>query len=504
MSIPKLVGIEQEYAITVDGQKEYNPIWASFLVVNSYRLLSTISWDYNYEDPLKDARGFKRDGENIVVSQEDNRAINNVLKNGARFYVDHAHPEFSTAECSNVIDLIAADKAGEIILDISRQQANKKLEAGQSIQIYKNNSDHKGNSYGCHENFLMDAAAYERIFKKHHGGSPEVIRHLIPYFVSRQVFCGAGKVGSENGAPPVDYQISQRADFFETLIDGKTMCNRPIINTRDEPHADRKRFRRLHVIVGDANMSEFCTYLKVGTCQIILQMMEDEFIKQDLSLEHPTRDIKAVSHNTSLDYKIPLKNGKRLTAIELQRVFLELAHKYFSEPAHPKDQFTDDILFQWEDTLNRLEEEPEQLVDRVDWITKRWLLQRKITQKGLDWKSPILRMMDIQYHDVRRDKGLYYVLEKAGRIRRVLPNDDLIHYYVENPPTDTRAFFRGKCLEKYGKNICGINWDHLIFAGEQKNKMIFLSDPFKGTKELVGELLDQSPTYKDLLKALAI
>jgi Pup amidohydrolase len=502
MAIPKIVGIEQEYAITVEGQKDFNPIWASFLVVNSYRQLSTISWDYNYEDPLKDARGFKRDGENIVVSQEDNRAINNVLQNGARFYVDHAHPEFSTPECSNVLDVVAADKAGEIILDISRRQANTKLEAGQAIQIYKNNSDHKGNSYGCHENFLMDADAYERIFKKHQGGAPEVIRHLIPFFVSRQVFSGAGKVGSENGASPVDYQISQRADFFETLIDGKTMCNRPIVNTRDEPHADRKRFRRMHCIVGDANMSEYCTYLKVGTAQIILRMMEDEFIRQDLSLEHPIRDIKAVSHNTELDYKIPLKNGKRYTAIELQRVFLELAHKYFSAPDREKDPFTDDILFQWEDTLNKLEEDPEQLRDRIDWVIKRWLLRRKMAQKNLEYKSAVIRMMDIQYHDIRRDKGLYYVLEKAGRIKRVLPDDELIRYYVESPPVDTRAYFRGKCLEKFGKNICGINWDHLIFSGEQKNKMVFLSDPFKGTKELVGDLLERSETHQDLLREL--
>jgi proteasome accessory factor A len=251
-------------------------------------------------------------------------------------------------------------------------------------------------------------------------------------------------------------------------------------------------------------MSEFCTYLKVGTAQIVLRMMEDEFIKQDLSLEHPIRDIKAVSHDTKLEFKIPLKSGKRYTAIELQRAFLELAHKYFSTPDHPKDQLTDDILFQWADTLDKLEEDPEQLNDRIDWIIKRWLLTRKMAQKNLDWKSPILRMMDIQYHDIRRDKGLYYVLEKAGRIRRVLPDDQLIHYYIDNPPVDTRAYFRGRCLEKFGKNICGINWDHLIFAGEQKNKMIFLSDPFKGTKELVGDVIEQSATYKDLLRSLSI
>ncbi len=502
MSIPKLVGIEQEYAITVDGQKEFNPIWASFLVVNSYRSISRISWDYDVEDPLKDARGFKRNGTSMVVTQEDNRAINNVLKNGARFYVDHAHPEYSTPECRSALDLVAADSAGRIILDMSRQEANRKLESGQSIQIYKNNSDQKGNSYGCHENYLMDATAYERIFRQQGGKEPEVISHLIPFFVTRQIFTGAGKVGSENGAPKVDYQVSQRADFFETLIDGKTMCNRPIINTRDEPHADRSRFRRLHVIVGDANMSEYCTYLKVGTTQIVLRMMEDHFIGRDLALNNPVRDIKGVSHDPGLTYRLTLENGKRYTAIEIQRIFLELAQKYLSDPTRHRDPLADDILFQWEEVLTKLENDPDELVDRVDWVTKRWLLRRKMRSKSIPWDHPLIRRMDIQYHDIRPKKGLYNLLVAAGHIHRVLPDDQLVRYFVENPPADTRAYFRGKCLEKFASSICGISWDHLIFSGTQKNKMVFLSDPFKGTEELVGELLRNASTAQELLDAL--
>src|SRR5215467_2006698 len=240
MALPKILGSETEYGLTVH---------------------------YDQEDPLVDARGFELDDEYDVPDQQDNMAINKILPNGARFYVDHAHPEFSTPECSNVFDLIRYEKAGERILNLSRLGANQLIPSGRTIVIYKNNSDQKGNSYGYHENYLLDRRTpFQTIAER-----------FMPFLVSRQIFCGAGKVGSENGTEPVPYQISQRADFFETEMGLDTMVKRPIINTRDEPHANRDRYRRLHVIIGDANMSEFTTYLKVGTALVVLQMIEEGF-----------------------------------------------------------------------------------------------------------------------------------------------------------------------------------------------------------------------------------
>jgi proteasome accessory factor A len=252
--------------------------------VNSYNADQSLKllWDYDQEDPLVDARGFELDDEYDVPDHQDNMAINKILPNGARFYVDHAHPEFSTPECSNVLDLIRYEKAGERILNLSRLGANQLIPPGRTIIIYKNNSDQKGNSYGYHENYLLDRRTpFQTIAER-----------FMPFLVSRQIFCGAGKVGSENGAEHVPYQISQRADFFETEMGLDTMVKRPIINTRDEPHANRDRYRRLHVIIGDANMSEFTTYLKVGTALVVLHMIEEGFLPEPLALRNPVRALR--------------------------------------------------------------------------------------------------------------------------------------------------------------------------------------------------------------------
>ena len=247
--------------------------------------------------------------------------VNTVLTNGARYYVDHAHPEYSTPECSNALELVCADKAGERILARSMHAASRLIGAGQEIVVYKNNSDSKGNSYGTHENYLVDRAV----------PFASLVRNLLPWFVSRQVFTGAGKVGTENGASPVDYQISQRADFFEEEVGLETTLKRPIVNTRDEPHADPQRYRRLHVIVGDANLCEVATFLKVGTTAIVLAMIEDEFIDKDLSIIGPVSAMRTVSHDPTCHATVELLDGGRLTAVELQWEFLRLAQKYADE-----------------------------------------------------------------------------------------------------------------------------------------------------------------------------
>jgi proteasome accessory factor A len=267
MAIPKVMGTEIEYGITVKGDTDFDPISGCVLLVNAYRedYAGEILWDYDQENPLADARGFQVDGEKYTPNQQENIARNKTLMNGARYYVDHAHPEYSCPEVTNVRDLVVHEKAGERILEMSRREANALLPGGTQMLIYKNNSDRKGNSYGSHENYLMDRRTS---FK-------QIVENLMPFFVTRQIFCGAGKVGAENRSQPVDYQISQRADFFETEVALDTMVKRPIINTRDEPHADREKDRRLHVIVGDANLSEYTIYLRNGVTALVLSMIED-------------------------------------------------------------------------------------------------------------------------------------------------------------------------------------------------------------------------------------
>ncbi|HVP59756.1 MAG TPA: proteasome accessory factor PafA2 family protein, partial [Myxococcaceae bacterium] len=266
MAIEKIMGSETEIGITARDTSSFDPVGNSIFLINALPPAQPVRalWDYAGENPLLDARGFEVSGEHERPSQQDNRAINKVLANGGRLYVDGAHPEYSTPEVSNARDLVLFEKAGERLLDRCREAANATLPAHQQLLLYKNNSDGKGNSYGYHENYLVSRRL----------GFDRLVEGLTPFLVSRIVFCGAGKVGSENGTEPCDYQLSQRADFFETLIGLDTMAKRPIINTRDEPHADEEKYRRLHVIVGDSNMSELTTYLKVGTTAIVLALVE--------------------------------------------------------------------------------------------------------------------------------------------------------------------------------------------------------------------------------------
>ncbi|MEA3509608.1 MAG: proteasome accessory factor PafA2 family protein, partial [candidate division NC10 bacterium] len=291
MAVEKIVGTETEFGITARNTQGFDPVGNSILLINSHEVVQAIKaiWDYAGENPLLDARGFEVSGERERPSQQDNRAINKVLLNGGRLYVDGAHPEFSSPEVTNARDLVLYEKAGEWIVEMSRQAANRLLPPDAQLYLYKNNTDGKGNSYGSHENYLMDRGAP---FEK-------VVEGLTPFLVTRQVFAGAGKVGAENQTDPVEYQISQRSDFFEAWVGLDTMAKRPIINTRDEPHADEEKYRRLHVIVGDSNMAEFATYLKVGTAAIVLSMVEDGWIRKDLALEDPVRAIKDISHDVT-------------------------------------------------------------------------------------------------------------------------------------------------------------------------------------------------------------
>ncbi len=492
MAVPTVMGTEIEYGITVQNDPDFDSISSTVLIVNAYREdvpLETL-WDYDQESPLSDARGFQVEGERYTPDQEENIARNKTLINGARYYVDHAHPEYSCPEVTNPRELVIHEKAGERVLEIARREACSLLPAHQQMLIYKNNSDRKGNSYGSHENYLMDRRTPFR----------DVIEHLTPFFVSRQIYCGAGKVGSENGAEPCDYQISQRSDFFEVEVSLDTMVKRPIINTRDEPHGERDEYRRLHVIVGDSNLSEYTIYLRNGVTALVLQMVQDGAISKKFALRDPVRSIREVSHDLTCKKPIPMQNGKQLTPIELQKEYLELAHTYASK--HALDDMTMDVLAKWEYVIKGLEEDPMSLAREVDWVIKKAMIEGFMERKGLDWGASQVGMLDLQYHDVRLDKGLYFLLERQGKVERIVTEQEILKA-IHSPPEDTRAYFRGECLRRYPKEVFGVNWDSISFGvGDDPIKRIMMSEPLKGTKKHVEQLFENSPTAKDLIENL--
>lgn len=490
MAISTVMGTEIEFGIMVKNDPDFDPISSCVLIVNAYREDpdGQILWDYDQENPLADARGFQVEGEKYTPNQQENIARNKTLINGARYYVDHAHPEYSSPEVTNARDLVIHEKAGERIIEISRREANNLLPEGAQMLIYKNNSDRKGNSYGCHENYLMD----RRIpFKK-------VVEPLLPFFATRQIWCGAGKVGSESRNHPCDYQLSQRADFFETEVALDTMVKRPIVNTRDEPHADREKYRRLHVIVGDSNMSEFTIYLRNGVTAMILSMIEDDAISKDLTLRDPVRSIREVSHDLSLKQELTMNDGSARTALQIQEGFLEMVLAYTS--SRSLDPVQKDVLQKWQEVIETLGRDPMELDGKIDWVIKKRLIERYMNRKNLDWSDPRVQMLDLQYHDSRPDKGLYYLLERQGKVERIVTDEEIQHA-MYNPPRDTRAFFRGECLRRYPSEVFGVNWDSISFGlADESIKRIMMAEPLKGTSEFVEELLERSDTAAELLE----
>jgi len=492
MAIPKVFGIETEYGIAAAGAPDFNPVLSSSLLISTYAgSLRRIRWDYEQESPLRDARGFEpvplREG-----SDEDLGLANVILPNGARYYVDHAHPEYSTPECVNPRDLVVHDKAGERILERSLHEVAAMMPAAPRLSIYKNNSDGKGNSYGTHENYLVDRAT----------PFGDIVRDLTPFFVSRIVFCGAGKVGGEG--PGDDrredrYQLTQRADFFETEVGLETTLKRPIINTRDEPHADPDKYRRLHVIVGDANMCEVATYLKVGTTAIVLKMIEDRFLP-DLTLQNPVQSLHDVSRDLTFAAPIELTDGRRLSAVQLQWEFFEHARKYVEREDDTPEQR--DVLQRWEQVLNALETDPLSLHRQLDWAAKYRLLNAYRERDALEWSDPKLRAIDLQYHDVRRDRGLYHRLEATGKVER-LTTDGEVEAAIMEPPIDTRAYFRGRCISRFPDAIAAASWDSLIVdVGGEALQRIPMREPLRGTKAHVEALLAQAQDAATLLRLL--
>ncbi|MFI6518920.1 depupylase/deamidase Dop [Spirillospora sp. NPDC050679] len=501
MSVRRVMGIETEYGISVPGQPGANAMVTSSQVVNAYLAASAARarrarWDFEEENPLRDARGFdlaREVADPTQLTDEDLGLANVILTNGARLYVDHAHPEYSAPECTNPLDAVTWDKAGERVMADAAARAAL-VPGTHPIQLYKNNTDNKGASYGCHENYLM----------KRETPFADIVRHLTPFFVSRQVVTGAGRVGIGVDGRGDGFQISQRADFFEVEVGLETTLKRPIINTRDEPHADPEKYRRLHVIIGDANMSEVSTYLKLGTTALVLAMIEDGFLTADLSVDTPVAALRAISHDPTCRHLLTLRDGRKMTAVQLQMEYLEQSRKYVEDRfGTDVDDMTTDVLDRWESVLHRLESDPMQLSRELDWVAKLELLEGYRTRDGLDWSHPRLQLVDLQYTDIRPDKGLYNRLVARGRIDRVV-TEDTVQTAVEEPPEDTRAYFRGRCLSQYADSVAAASWDSVIFdvPGRESLQRVPTLEPLRGTKQHVGALLDRCRTAADLVATL--
>lgn len=456
----RLLGIETEYGIFIEGVEIAELADAARALVQSYP--GAGPWDYSDEDPLRDARGWRAPA--LSINPEDARYekpthrmlsasedhADRVLPNGARFYHDHGHPEYSTPECRSLRDLISHDKAGErIVWEAAQAYAQK---TGRVVSVFKNNIDYHSMSYGCHENYLVQRALpFEHL-----------IAGLTPFLVTRILFAGAGRVGSESDSQ-VDFQLSQRADFFTELCSVDTLHRRPLINTRDEPHADAKHHRRLHVICGDANLSEYATALKVGTTALVLAMLEVGYGPPG-TVKNPVKTLQSLSRDASRRWLVELEEEGTISAIELQRLYLRAAQ----ELLWGRDEETNWVLREWESVLDDLERNYTRCADRLDWVAKHQLLQAFIESENLRWQDEIVCSLDLEYHNIDPQRGLFYELQRQGAVRRWV-SDHEIEQARERPPRETRAWVRGLCVQKFSDSIVALNWGqiHLRDGGEE-------------------------------------
>jgi proteasome accessory factor A len=446
----RIFGIENEYGVTctLRGQRRLSPD-----EVARYLFRRVVSWG---------------------------RSSNVFLANGARLYLDvGSHPEYATPECDSIYDLVAHDKAGERILENLLSAAEQRLrEEGirGDIFLFKNNTDSAGNSYGCHENYLTsrrdDLSSYAEV--------------LIPFLVSRQIYAGAGKVlQTARGAM---YCIAQRAEHIWEGVSSATTRSRPIINTRDEPHADAERYRRLHVIVGDSNMSEYSTFLKVGAASLLLRMLEDpKVVLRDMTLENPIRAIREISHDLTCRRRVRLANGREASALEIQSEYLNRAMRYGDH--HELSTLEKQALTMWEHCLVQIEKDPLTLDREVDWVIKYKLIEAYRERHGLALADPRVALVDLQYHDVNRSRGLFYRMQKRGLIERIVTDDDIAHA-VEYPPETTRARLRGEFIRraKERKRDYTVDWVHLKL-NDQAQRTVLCKDPFKAHDERVEKLI---------------
>jgi proteasome accessory factor A len=406
------------------------------------------------------------------------RSSNVFLENGARLYLDvGSHPEYATPECDSIYDLVVHDKAGERILEGLLKAAEGRLrEEGISgdIFLFKNNTDSAGNSYGSHENYLVSR----------YGEFGRLAEVMIPFFVTRQIYAGAGKVlQTARGAL---FCISQRAEHIWEGVSSATTRSRPIINTRDEPHADAEKFRRLHVIVGDSNMSEWASYLKVGASALLLRMLEEGVQIRDMTLENPIRAIREISHDTACRRRVRLANGRELSALDMQKEYLEKALRWVDQR---DDRVMKEIAQMWAHAINCLENDQDALAGQLDWVAKRSTIELHRARHGLSLAHPRVALMDLQYHDVNRKRGLYYLLERRGKAQRMCKESD-IEKAMQQPPQTTRAKLRGDFIRaaKRKRRDFTVDWVHLKL-NDQAQRTVLCKDPFRASDERVAKLI---------------
>ncbi|HEY0803937.1 MAG TPA: depupylase/deamidase Dop [Pseudonocardiaceae bacterium] len=494
----RIMGTEVEYGISVPGDATANPVLTSTQVVLAYAAAAEVPrarrarWDYEVESPLRDARGFDLGAPGVPSSDpdvDDLGAANVILTNGARLYVDHAHPEYSAPEVTNARDAVIWDKAGERVMEEAALKAAT-VPGQPRLQLYKNNVDGKGASYGTHENYLMARST----------PFTSVISGLTPFFVSRQVIVGAGRVGIGATGDKPGFQLSQRADYTEVEVGLETTLKRGIINTRDEPHADADKYRRLHVIIGDANLAETSTYLKVGTTALILDMIESGQRFDQLRLADPVRAVHAISHDPTLKTTVELANGRKFTGLDIQFAYHEQVSRFVEREG--TERVSRDVLRVWGQVLDDLATDPAKCADRLDWPAKLRLLEGYRARDSLQWGSPRLQLVDLQYADVRLDRGLYNRLVARGSMKRLVSEEE-VREAISAPPEDTRAYFRGRCLERYPTAIAAASWDSVIFdLGRESLVRIPTLEPLRGTKQHVGALLEAANTAEELVEAL--
>ena len=490
MTGPRVHGLETEYGISLIGvpaDQAPHPMYLANHVVRTY--LESIGfglgrWDYTAESPLIDARGFTMPRERASLGQltdTDQGLGNAMLDNGARLYVDHAHPEYSGPEVRTARDALLWDRAGDAIMLDAARAASAAI--GHEIRLYRNNTDSKGASYGTHENYLV---AREVPFER-------IVRDLTGFLVSRTVVIGAGRVGLGQSGQAAGFQLGQRPDFFETEVALETTIRRPIINTRDEPHALRRHWRRLHVITGDANQAQVAGWLKVGTAALAVRLVEAD-AAPDLHLHRPVEAFRAISHDPDLTRTVLLQDGRQVTGLDLQQAWLDAARGL--EDLGQEDR---QLLAAWQQLLDDLRTDWRRTADRLDWAAKRLLLESYRARDGLGWDAPKLALVDLQYADIDPARSLALKLERAGRLRTLLEPDE-VEAARRTPPTDTRAWARGRIVGRFVDELLGAGWDGLTFAGEGGRGIVRLGmpDPFAGTQDSVGERVEAARRPSDL------
>ncbi|WP_291313567.1 depupylase/deamidase Dop [Corynebacterium sp. UBA2622] len=493
----RYMGTETEYGITCPGDPSLSPIVTSTHAVVAYAAMHTgarARWDYEDEHPLKDTRGFdlKRYHTVPVVDANAIGVANVVTSNGARFYVDHAHPEYSSPEVSNAWDAMVYDAAGDIVLGRAAENIARLHGEGVSVlkdkapcpplKFYKNNVDGKGASYGSHENYQ-----YSR-----HTDFPALAQALIPFFVTRQVIIGAGRVGIGQEGERDGFQISQRADYIEQEISLETTLNRGIVNTRDEPHADEREFRRLHVIVGDANMGQYPNFLKLGMTKLVLDAIEAGTDFRDLRLADPVAEIQRVSHDPGCTHELSLAGGRRLRATKILREY--------RKRCRAEDGVDKRVLELWGEILDDLERDPLSTADRLDWTAK-WALIRGFLARGVDIADPKLKAIDLQYADIDPERSLYHALVRKGSMRTLAVAEE-VAAAADNPPSDSRAWFRGALSRKFPEDVLASNWQAVVLRSSAGPRRVEIDAVDGFTEAAVGEILERSGSVDELLAAL--